>query len=151
MRLTVLLVCVLTGCGPKKLPESAAAPPTTLQTFSAPADARAWYLKATVAELQGDYAEAERALAWVIRLDRTSPWAWAAKGRLMASTEKWDASVVAFSQAFERASPPNTEELSTGLCELDDLVTWIHSPSLGVRGPEYGVLQEVMQTCGELE
>ena len=151
MRLTVLLVCVLTACGPKKQPEPAAAPPATLQTFTAPADARAWHLKATVAELQGDFAEAERALAWVIRLDGSSPWAWAAKGRLMASAQKWDASVVAFAEAFERATPQITEELATAMCQIDELVAWIQAPSLGVRGPEYAVLLQVMQSCGESE
>lgn len=71
---------LLLACRPTVPPEPAAR--QQVDSFAAPADARSWYLEAVVAEEAGDLVEARRALEWVARLDRRSPWPLIARGRL---------------------------------------------------------------------
>ncbi len=150
MRLTAPMVCMLAACAPKAPPAPVTPPNQALADFSAPADARAWYLKAKVAALSGQQAEAERALAWVIRLDRNSPWAWAAKARLMASVEDWEASALAYTEAYERADDEVAEELSEQLCDHPRLLEWMAGLSPGVRGTEFAVLADAAHRCEDV-
>jgi len=106
MRLAVLVV-LLAACGTKRAgaptgPQAPAPVPTT-----APADARAWYLKAVVAEAAGESEEARRAMAWVVRMDRNSPWSWLAKGRLLEREGDLSSALEAYAESLSRAPLPD--------------------------------------------
>ena len=75
------LLCLFgLGCAGRApaLPQAQAAQ----QTFSAPADARAWFLRAVTAKERGDLDEVQHSLKWVVRLDSSSPWSWLARARV---------------------------------------------------------------------
>ena len=76
----IVLCWIAVGCA-GRAPTLPVAQPAD-HTFSAPADARAWLLRAVTAEQRGDIDTMRHALQWVVRLDRASPWSWLAKARV---------------------------------------------------------------------
>lgn len=65
------MVLVLAACAHRP-PAPPAPPPATVEPS---AEARAFYLRVEVATATGDWAEAERAAAWLPRLDGQDAWA----------------------------------------------------------------------------
>lgn len=66
------------------------------------AEARAWALKAHVAEDLGDIEEAERALQWVLRLERAEPASWVLWGLFLERQVRHTEAAEAFESALER-------------------------------------------------
>lgn len=66
------------------------------------AEARGWALKARVAEETGDLDEAERALGWVLRLEREEPASWVLWGRYLERQRQSTQAVDAYEQALVR-------------------------------------------------
>ena len=96
----LLALTLMFGCR-HPAPTPAAQP--TAGSFEAPADARVWYVKAVAAEEVGDFEEARRALQWVARLDRSSPWPIVARGRLALVEGDPAGAIEAFETALEVA------------------------------------------------
>lgn len=79
-------LCLLVACGPRTgWLEVVSAPEAASPVEAVPMDAAArWYARALLAAAHHDLAEAERAMAWVLRLDEDHPVAWARVGQLRA-------------------------------------------------------------------
>lgn len=120
-----LLLLLLVGCAskaPMTVPSTSSAP---RPVDTVPSDAASWYLKAVVAAERGDRPEAERAMSWVVRLDRANPWAWMAQGSLY---EQWDdlpAALAAYSQAALRTQQPEVllarDRVRATLCDSNEV------------------------------
>ena len=132
----VLIALLLVGCKSAAPTEPAAK--QAVDGFTAPPDARVWYLKSVAAEVSGDLAEAKRSLEWVTRLDRRSPWPWMARGRLAEVAEDPETAWSAYQKAWEKAPIPEAWEaltrMSATTCRRDALVAW---------AAERGIAQEV--------
>ncbi len=95
------LLLLLLACGRHGgAPAAAAVGPQGVWT--ADPDAARWMLRAVVAEEEGDLAEARRALQWVARLDRRSPWPLVAMGRLEERAGEYTAAARAYEEALRR-------------------------------------------------
>lgn len=66
-------------------------------------EARAFYVRAQVAESRGDAAEVVRAAEWVVRLDRANPWAWIHASELFLGADRADLATNAALEAVARA------------------------------------------------
>lgn len=117
---TVLLV-LLVGCGAGRTPVEAEAPIPRRTLEGVPPDVASWYLRAVVAEEMGDLEEAQRALGWVVRLDRSSPWSWYAQGGLAERHGDLGQALSSYVQAQERTEAPEVAEavarVRAALCE----------------------------------
>ena len=65
--------------------------------------ARAWYLKALKAELEGDLEGAERNLGWAVRMNRNNPWIHVSHGRFLERQNRGEAAIAAYKTAVELA------------------------------------------------
>jgi tetratricopeptide (TPR) repeat protein len=86
----------LAACPQRRAPEG-----VQRVMVAAPARARAWYLRAAVAENRGELEEAERSLGWVLRLDGDSPWSHLAWGRYLDRQRRTEEALVALARAVE--------------------------------------------------
>lgn len=125
------MLCLVLGCA--KAPPEPATPTVRELASHAPGDARGWYLRALVAESRGDADEVDRALAWVVRLDRGSPWAWLARARLLARRGAVDEAIAACREALKRGP-----ELAEARDLLDQLLA--AGEADGVGQPEVSPL-----------
>lgn len=94
----VWLGVFLLACHPRP-PAPVAASAASKTHDEVPPDARKWYLEAVRAEVMGDLQRSQRALEWVVRLDRGSPWPQLALGRLA----ELEGDPLAARAAYERA------------------------------------------------
>lgn len=112
------LALLLLGCRPTPLPPPAvpAAEPVVPLVSELPADARARYLEAAVAERRGDIDRAEANLRWVTRLDADSPWPWLALGRFLERQRRWDEAIGVYQRAITRDEALADAHLALGTC-----------------------------------
>ena len=88
------------------------APAQTLAEFSAPADARSFYVQGLYAEAHGDELRARRSMDWAQRLDRPSPWVYLATARYADRAGDLDRAWLDANLALERAPElPEAREL----------------------------------------
>jgi len=93
---------LLLACGGTPSPAPVAVPASE----RLPREARVWYLRARFAEARGHLAAADRAMAWVDRLDRGSPWAWVHLAEHRLARGDWAEAVSAGEQALDREALP---------------------------------------------
>ena len=114
MRL-LLSALLLAACGAHRVAVAPAPSATTGDAFEVPPDAVGWYLRAIAAEELGELDEARRALAWVVRLDRGSPWSWMAQGALAERQGDLQDALAAYVQAESRAALPEVSLAIAGV------------------------------------
>lgn len=93
-----MLLVALLACPPKPAPVPAA---PVADGFRVPAEAYGWYLRGLVAEAHHDDAEADRAMGWMVRLDRSSSAAWVELGRHHRRARRPEDALDAFLRALD--------------------------------------------------
>ena len=137
-----LVLCLLFGCGEKRLPDGLVPPPRPpMNSVSAPKDLTRWLIRAAGAEAAGDRENADDAWAWVQTLEPHDPVLVAKYARYLVRTRRPDAAL----SALDRAASSPLGDLARGeallaLGRIDEAATPLHDAGIAGLWQAWGAL-----------